>query len=81
MLLPNHRPFFFLVEFTECGVKLAKRIVGGQHADPGEWRWHVQMYHRGYKAQFCSASLLTPQWAITAAHCVDGFSAQDIVLT
>ena len=72
---------FPTVLMEDCGVKLGKRIVGGQHADPGEWRWHVQMYHRGHQAQFCSASLLTPQWAITAAHCVDRQNAQDIVLT
>ena len=72
---------FPTVSMEDCGVKLGKRIVGGQHADPGEWRWHVQMYQRGHERQFCSASLLSPQWTITAAHCVDGQHADEILLT
>ncbi|XP_078364204.1 lactadherin-like [Oculina patagonica] len=61
---------------ADCGVNLNKRIVGGQHASPGEWRWHVQVGSGG-----CSASLLTPQWAITAAHCVKGYDVADVKLT
>ena len=63
-----------------CGVKLAKRIVGGQVADPGEWRWHVQLHEHG--KQFCSGSLITAQWVITSAHCVDlWFNSLTIRLT
>ena len=66
----------------ECGVKLvSKRIVGGQHASPGEWRWHVQMHVKTTRRQYCSGSLLTPEWVITAAHCVDRQDAKDIGLT
>ncbi|KAL9955508.1 hypothetical protein ACROYT_G036842 [Oculina patagonica] len=64
-----------------CGqVKLAKRILGGQHASPGEWPWHVQLNWRGYaEAQYCSGSLLTPEWIITAAHCVEDQGIAEII--
>ncbi|KAJ7349557.1 Serine protease 56 [Desmophyllum pertusum] len=39
---------------SDCGVKLSKRIVGGEEASPGEWRWHVQFAGQGYH---CSGSL------------------------
>lgn len=67
---------------SDCGKKLSKRIVGGQHASPGEWPWHVEftgILH--YGSTVCSASLLTPQWVITAEHCVRDLDVADIKLT
>jgi hypothetical protein len=52
------------------------QIVGGGPADPGEWPWQVALIDGSYggtdywPSQFCGGSLITPQWVLTAAHCV-----------
>jgi len=51
------------------------RIVGGVPADPGEWPWQVALVGGNatnlYNGQFCGGSLVSPQWVVTAAHCVN----------
>ncbi|XP_066475830.1 coagulation factor X-like [Tiliqua scincoides] len=46
------------------------RIVGGSFCRPGECPWQVQIQtKRGYG--FCGGSLISRQWVLTAAHCLD----------
>jgi len=56
---------------STCGAKGASappgRIVNGEDATECEWKWQAQL-RRGYS--FCGGTLISPDWVLTAAHCV-----------
>lgn len=63
-----------------CGVVNRKtRIVGGVVADQHEFPWMVALSKRG--KFYCGATIITRNHLLTAAHCVDGFSAKEIKAT
>jgi len=53
---------------------LEGQIVGGALADQGEYPWQVALVGGTsidlYNSQFCAGSLVSPQWVLTAAHCI-----------
>ncbi|XP_004675362.1 PREDICTED: enteropeptidase [Condylura cristata] len=70
MLQCNHK---------SCGKKMAaqevnQKIVGGSNAKEGAWPWVVSLYLNGKLT--CGASLVSPEWLVSAAHCVYGRNEQ-----
>jgi len=48
------------------------RIVGGNEAIAGSWPWQVAITTAGGSRPYCGGSIISKEWILTAAHCVDG---------
>ncbi|XP_055617451.1 trypsin 3A1-like [Toxorhynchites rutilus septentrionalis] len=60
-----------------CGVNgRSNRIVGGAEAPAHEYPWLAGLFRQG--KLYCGASVLTKNYVITAAHCVNSFEPNEI---
>ncbi|KAM9342495.1 chymotrypsin-like elastase family member 2A [Pholidichthys leucotaenia] len=59
-----------------CGVPTfppnVNRVVGGEDVVRNSWPWQASLQYRSgsYYYHTCGATLISEQWAITAAHCI-----------
>lgn len=51
------------------------RIVGGMDARPTKWPFSLSLHRNGYFK--CGATIIAPQWIMTAGHCVHNFIERD----
>jgi secreted trypsin-like serine protease len=60
---------------TEGTTLLGDKVIGGREARQGDDPWQAAVIMgevpEPYRIAFCGATLLSPEWAVTAAHCVD----------
>lgn len=53
-------------------------IIGGKDAVPGAWPWQLSLQaYSGSWSHTCGATLLSSQYALCVAHCVDGVAASN----
>lgn len=56
------------LQCVDCGQQQStSRIIGGSIAETGQWPWQLSLHFRG--SHVCGAVLISPDFAVTAAHC------------
>jgi len=75
----NKKPSAYDLQ-SECGIEgttSMDKIVGGYEAEPNQWPWQVALFVDN--AWFCGGALISENYVLTAAHCVDGASYFDVM--
>ncbi|XP_077303190.1 serine protease 33-like [Lithobates pipiens] len=64
---------FGAADYSVCGSPLvSSRIVGGTDALDGQWPWQVAVLGETADGEYlCGGSLISPEWVMTAAHCIN----------
>jgi len=66
---------------ARCGVEKTRRVIGGVETAAGVYPWiaALRLSPNGQLA-YCSGTLVSSKWAITAAHCIVGSGPTSLVL-
>ncbi|XP_045460971.1 chymotrypsin-2-like [Harmonia axyridis] len=67
---------FFIIAGSFYGGFCSDRVVGGSDAPEGAFPYQVALQIRN--SLFCGGSIIDNSWILTAAHCLDGQSAEKI---
>ncbi|XP_037042005.1 chymotrypsin-2-like [Bradysia coprophila] len=59
-------------------IDVQSRIVGGSTAQDGDFPYQVSLRNPAHNAHFCGGSIISPNWILTAAHCVSGMGPSSI---
>lgn len=71
-ILPNMRATYFPSKAEKNQNKLAAQITEGQLSERGARPYQAALISLSGK-QFCGGTLLSPEWVLTAAHCIGNF--------
>ena len=68
---------FILYSFSQLSYG-QQRIIGGTNIDISNVPWQVSLRNIASNRHFCGASIISKNWVVTAAHCVQGVQANNI---
>jgi len=66
-----------LANTVNAGTPMA-RIIGGGDATPNTYPWMVSIQSKSDSEHFCGGSLIGESYILTAAHCIEDASAEEI---
>jgi secreted trypsin-like serine protease len=79
---PSHQYTYSCNSNALCGCSSnpasVTRIVGGESAGTSTWGWAVSISISGNS--LCGGSILSSTWIITAAHCLSGVPASQVIV-
>ena len=68
-------------EINTCGIaSTTARIQGGNDTEPGEFPWAAALMRQKNEKPFCGASVIAPQFVLTAAHCLSNEDKKEVTV-
>lgn len=67
---------------TNDSFKIEPKIVGGNAAKLGQFPYfaYLRVYYPDFSGGTCGAALISDEWLLTAAHCLDGAQSVNAIL-